>query len=405
MPLSSISPIDEPLYKEMLNILIQHDQQHLLKGWNLWTTPQKTNFIEQIHALDFKRMYEERRQLHEPLAVSHDDLKVPLHVMKQDCQQEGCDPISQGKVALLIVAGGVGSRLGIDGIPKGCIPLEPFQGRTLFEIVAKKIVAMSEKVKRPLHVAIMTSSANDLQVRAYFQEHQNFGLSAEHLFFLMQQDYPYLSYEENLCLDAPGHVAMGPNGNGYAPLLLKKAEFYQQWKREGVEYLSWIAIDNPFADPFDTAFAAFHVTSGNDVSIKGVERVTLDEKMGLLVENQGKIQIIEYSEVDHAIRNQPFLGNTGMYFFSLSWIDCLEASHFPLHYQKKEVKYWDVFVESDELKQQSGKCYRWKFEHYIFDGFIVSNKTGILCVERTREFVPLKDKNSLHSIQSACDKA
>ena len=56
----------------------------------------------------------------------------------------GRGALAAGEVAVVIVAGGQGTRLGFDG-PKGCYPIGPVTDRSLFQIHAEKVVALGRR--------------------------------------------------------------------------------------------------------------------------------------------------------------------------------------------------------------------------------------------------------------------
>ena len=53
----------------------------------------------------------------------------------EEARQIGEDQLKAGKVAIFVVAGGQGSRLGFDG-PKGCFSATPIKKKSLFQIFA-----------------------------------------------------------------------------------------------------------------------------------------------------------------------------------------------------------------------------------------------------------------------------
>ncbi len=60
----------------------------------------------------------------------------------QEAKRLGEEAIKAGKVAAFTVAGGQGTRLGYDG-PKGTYPVTPVKQKTLFQVFAEKIQAVS----------------------------------------------------------------------------------------------------------------------------------------------------------------------------------------------------------------------------------------------------------------------
>src|SRR5205823_3148475 len=90
-------------------------------------------------------------------------------------RQRGEDALRGGQVAALVVAGGQGTRLGFDH-PKGMFPIGPISGKSLFQIHAEKVLALSRRYGKLIPLLVMTSPATDAETRTFFKEHHFFGL-------------------------------------------------------------------------------------------------------------------------------------------------------------------------------------------------------------------------------------
>ncbi len=68
---------------------------------------------------------------------------------------------AKGKCATLVLAGGQGRRLGFEK-PKGCFPISLIKKKTLFQLIAEKVVAAAASldIDFPLQLAIMCSPLN-----------------------------------------------------------------------------------------------------------------------------------------------------------------------------------------------------------------------------------------------------
>lgn len=100
-------------------------------------------------------------------------------------ESTGLKMIKEGKVALVCLAGGQGSRLGFDG-PKGCYEIA---GKSLFEHQASRLKLL--KPTPPLY--IMTSDGTHADTVAYFENNGNFGLHT--VKFFKQTSLPAFSVE------------------------------------------------------------------------------------------------------------------------------------------------------------------------------------------------------------------
>ena len=79
-------------------------------------------------------------------------------------QSAGERLLAEGRVAVFLVAGGQGTRLGFPH-PKGCFPIGPVTDRSLFEIQAQKIRGLAHRAGRALPWYVMTSEATDTEPR------------------------------------------------------------------------------------------------------------------------------------------------------------------------------------------------------------------------------------------------
>lgn len=306
--------------------------------------------------------------------------------------------LREGKCATLVVAGGMGSRLGFEH-PKGCFPISPIGKKSFFELLAERTKKMEGLVGRILPLAIMTSPDNDRETQRFFKEHHFFGLSEEQLSFFQQETLPILDLQGKPLYKSEGELLTGPNGNGGALRLLASAPFYQSWKASGVEMVHFILIDNALAFPFDEEVFGFHHRMQVEVTVKAVRRKHLQESVGLLVEENGKTSVIEYSEFPPEEREGYHLANISLFCFSTSFIDRMKEVKLPLHAAHKAVKY---YAEGKMHAPDGPNAI--KREEFIFDVLPYSRKTEVLVYPREEIFAPLKSlkgENGVEEVQRA----
>ena len=245
----------------------------------------------------------------------------------------------------LILAGGQGSRMGCQG-PKGCLNLSVKDKKTLFQILFEKIQVPTASI------AVMTSPLNHQATVNYLEENRFFGL---HNVTLFQQE-----------LDG-----RFPNGNGKAFAHFVQLGIWEQWKREGIEYLQVIPIDNPLAIPFDEQL--LQANREFELVIRGVKRRGSEEKIGVILEERS-LKIIEYTESSHL--SEDLLGNTGIFSCTMDFVRRVSSLSLPIHtVQKKSGEKWVV-----------------KKEYFIFDLFPYAITFKVLLSDRKKYFAPIKNR-------------
>jgi UDP-N-acetylglucosamine/UDP-N-acetylgalactosamine diphosphorylase len=97
----------------------------------------------------------------------------------------------------------------------------------------------------------MTSSSNHTIIEDYLVQNRYFGLKKNQIHLFKQDNAPFVDDQGNWIIDGSGNIASGPDGNGHALRKLMKSGIGAEWKKQGIESLIVLPIDNPLADPFD----------------------------------------------------------------------------------------------------------------------------------------------------------
>ncbi len=321
--------------------------------------------------------------------------------------EAGKELAASGKCACVVLAGGQGSRLRTT-LPKGCLPVSVCKNKSLFELIADKMRAASTCVGHPLSLAMMTSPLNHQETRDFFIKNNFFGLHPDQITFFPQKTWPFLDLEGNLFLESTDQIASGPNGNGGVFQRLREIGLLEKWRRQGIETIHIVPVDNPLALPFDFELFGFHHRMGSQVSIKTAKRKNSHEKVGLLAQLNGKPAVIEYMELslqqkeaknpqgEYIFNN----ANLGLFCFSLSFLEEIQNASLPIHKAKKSLKKMDEEGKIHFPQEPNG----WKFEEFIFDILPFAKKCHALIAPREECFAPLKNlhgEDSIEEVQAA----
>src|SRR5262249_37722655 len=159
-----------------------HGQEHVLAAWDRLNDDQRRELLSQLQALDLAQLRQLYDKRDHAIAVPSADRIAPVPVIGMDAdvteaRRLGADSLRRGEGAVLLVAGGQGSRLGFDH-PKGMFPIGPVSNKTLFQLHVEKVLATSRRYGQPVPLLVMTSPATDAETKTFFQQHEYFGLPA-----------------------------------------------------------------------------------------------------------------------------------------------------------------------------------------------------------------------------------
>ncbi|CAF22740.1 UTP--glucose-1-phosphate uridylyltransferase [Candidatus Protochlamydia amoebophila] len=383
----------------------------LLKFWTLLSKQEQQNLTLQIKQIN-RTLLDQQIALINP-SKSVDSFIEPFKdyafAGNEKLQLKGKQLLQNGKMGCIVLAGGQGTRLCFEG-PKGLFPVSVIKHKSLFQLLAEKTVAASKQVNFPLSLAIMTSPKNDQATKQFFVENDYWGLSKGQISFFCQSTLPLLNAEGSLFLETKSRIAEGPNGNGHCLHDFYQSGLYDVWKQRGIEYINIILVDNPLADPFDAELLGFHHQQKAEITIKCTEKHEPQEKVGILVKENHRVKVIEYSELPDQHKNaseangrlQYCCANLSLFCFSMSFIENTLPNHpfLPLHKAWKAAK----FVNEQGVTTLSSHPIAWKFETFIFDWLQYSKKVFALLYPRHHCFAPLKNfqgNDSLESVQKA----
>ncbi len=291
----------------------EYGQGHVFRFWNVLDEPARRALAAQAAAIDLaelRRVHEHTRALASPGTRILEPAPVECLPAyggnarhRAEARERGEALLRAGRVAVMVVAGGQGTRLGFEG-PKGIFPLGPVTGRTLFELQAQKIRGARRRFAARIPWYVMTSPATDAPTRACFAEQKHFGLPSEDVFFLCQGMAPALDFEGRLLLESPGRIAESPNGHGGSFQALADSGALDDMSARGITTISYYQVDNPLIQLADPVFLGFHDEAGAEMSAKVVRKLDPLEKVGVLARVDGRVGIVEYTEIDDEHRYQ-----------------------------------------------------------------------------------------------------
>lgn len=403
--------------KSLKEMLAEYGQEHVLRFWNELSDDERTGLTQEIESVDLALVARLAGGAVSAAAGcdlsaigAPDVIAVPRasgeRAAHQRAAERGRQILAAGEAAVMLVAGGQASRLGYD-LPKGQFPIGPVTGRSLFQIHAEKILAVSRRVGRAIPWLVMTSKANDAPTRRFFHDNGFFGLDQGSVDFFQQGMLPAVDGQGRILLADKHRLALAPNGHGGSILALRDSGVLEKIRSAGVKHVFYFQVDNPLVAIADPAFLGFHGERGAGMSLKVVEKTEPSERIGIVVSEGDRMRVIEYSDLpDEAAQARAEdgrlllrAGSIGIHWLSVAFLDELLEGDFslPYHVADKKVAHVNdagVLVEPDTANAR-------KFETFIFDALPLSEHAVIMETIREREFAPVKNPDGVDSPDSA----
>ena len=388
--------------------LSKYGQEQILRYYDELSDDEKAALLEQIDKTDMEVLsaIEHKSELVKkgeitPLdAMELDEIKANYDTFKNT----GVEAIKTGKVGAILLAGGMGTRLGSDN-PKGMYNVGVNRELYIFECLINNLMDVVKETGTYIHLFVMTSEKNNDATVSFFEEKNFFGYKSEYVHFFKQEMAAATDYDGKIYLEEKGRMATSPNGNGGWYISLKKAGLTQVLENNGIEWLNVFAVDNVLQRIADPVFIGATIEKHCAVGSKVVRKAAPDEKVGVMCLEDGKPSIVEYYELTKEMmdaknaKGDPAY-NFGVilnYLFSFNKLVEIANRKLPLHIVEKKIPYID---ENDNLvKPETPNGY--KFEKLVLDMVEMMDNCVPYEVERNYEFAPIKNKTGKDSLESA----
>jgi UDP-N-acetylglucosamine/UDP-N-acetylgalactosamine diphosphorylase len=402
-------------FQPILDLLEKNGQPHILDHVRRLSPEKREVFCRKLSTLNLPlafRLYEKfsrEKGFRTDLPVIEPASIIPIPRTPEEIQHRqeairlGESLIRGNQIAVLIVAGGQGTRLGFPG-PKGFFPLSPVKKKPLFQLFAESIHALSTRYRARIPLLIMTSRENREETEAFFQSRAFFGLGKDQIHFFSQAMLPTLTPGGKLVLGDETGLLANPDGHGGSLKALYESGLAGRLRGQGISEIFYCQVDNPLAKISDPAFIGYHRQEGADISTKVVRRQNLDEKVGIYGMVNGKPAVIEYGDFspeDYRSRDENgsiryWAGNIAIHVISLSFVDRLNRQGFALPYHRAVKE-----VEGLGSGGRSEKMAGLKFETFVFDSIPLAQKSCCVEVAREEEFAPVKNQTGIDSPDTA----
>ena len=316
----------------------------------------------------------------------------------------GLKAIREGKVGAVLLAGGQGTRLGLDR-PKGTLNIGVTKELYLFEQLLRNLMDVTDEAGVYVPLYIMTSNINNADTTAFFEEHDYFGYPKDYVKFFVQEMVPACDYEGRIYMESQTEVAMSPNGKCGWFSSMVNAGLLSDIKERGIEWINVFAVDNCLQRIADPMFVGATIAYGCESGAKVVRKAAPDERVGVLCTEDGKPSIAEYYEMTEEMatarkENGDLKYGFGVilnYLFSEKKLEQIADARMPIHVVEKKIPYMDVDGTFVKPEQPNG----YKFETLVLDMVHMMDDCIPYEVVREREFAPIKNLHGVDSLDSA----
>ncbi|BGP38567.1 UDP-N-acetylglucosamine pyrophosphorylase [Rhodotorula kratochvilovae] len=399
-------------------------QGHVFTFWDTLSPEQQATFYAQLLSIDPVRVNTVHaaalKAEKDAASSSSDDITPPPadqsgSVIGHDDQAAewnaaGLAAVHAGKVGVLLMAGGQGTRLG-SSAPKGCYDIGLPSHKSLFQLQAERIkrlevVAAGDKAV-PWY--IMTSGPTRKPTEEFFEQNGYFGLDKQNVVFFEQGVLPCLTDDGKIFLDTPSSIAVAPDGNGglygalRAPLssAANAPSVLSDLAQRGIDYLHAYCVDNCLVRVADPVFLGYCLARGADCGAKVVKKTAPSESVGVVALKGGKFAVVEYSEISREMSERRErdgsddlafrAANIANHFYTRAFLEevcAFDDSRMPFHIARKKIPHVDL---SSGASVKPSTPNGMKLEQFVFDVFPFVRQFALLEVEREREFSPLKN--------------
>ena len=392
-------------YSEAFDKLSAYGQTHLLKFYDELSDTERKSLLAQIEETDFSvihtDMHVAKRGVITPISVTE---LSEISARYSEFSSAGLEEIRSGHVGAVLLAGGMGTRLGSDS-PKGMFNIGLTRELYIFECLINNLMDVTRRAGNFIHLFVMTSDRNHDDTVDFFHEKNCFGYDPKFVHFFVQDMAPASDFDGKVYLEEKGKISASPNGNGGWYSSMQKCGMLDIVKSAGIEWLNVFAVDNVLQRIADPAFIGAVKLAHCVVGSKVIRKASPDERVGVMCLEDGRPSIIEYYELSDEMRDAKLpngepaynFGVTLNYLFHVNELDEIVGRSLPLHVVKKKIAHIDSNGNPVDPDQPNGH----KYETLILDMIHMLDGCLVFEVDRKHEFAPVKNRTGVDSVDSA----
>lgn len=387
-------------------------QEHLLAFWERLDAVQRERLARQIGEIDcalLQRLRERRSEVvtndqpHFAALAARASSPPAIRLAGQGpfsrklAVARGQAALQAGEVGMILVAGGLGTRLGFDQ-PKGMFEIGPLSKRCLFQVLIEQLRAVARRYESPIPLYLMTSPATDAATRTFLHASGNFGLTAADLRIFCQATMWSLDDRwEKILLASPDSLFLGPDGHGGVLQALARSGSLADAGSRDIKYLFYGQVDNPLLTVCDPYLIGCHILARSQMTTQVAQKRHPLERVGNVVSIDGRVHIIEYSDLPEAAARQTnadgslklWAGNLAVHVFDVDFLAAAagDPDALPFHVAHKKVPHLDSSGRTVEPDKPNAI----RFERFIFDLLPRAENALVVEADPAEAFAPVKN--------------
>ena len=401
-------------YRSVVKLLKKYNQEQVLAFYNTLPKEEKELLLDQVLNIDFEKLISLYNEFQKDVsytdavitALEHVEEKKLSAYIKSKYIKKGEEIIENGGLAVITLAGGQGTRLGLS-LPKGFFEVETNPKKSLFQIQCETLQMANIKYNTVIHWYIMTSPDNDSITKVYFEDKKYFGYGKENVTFFKQDTLPVLDFNSKLILDKAYKVKEVSNGNGDVFSSLQRYGLIEDMEKKGIKYVFIGGIDNILLKTVDPLFIGLCDIGNCKVASKTITKNENEKDEWVFARRDGKPSIVSSKRItkemeDKKDENGKYLYkeiNILAHLFSIDSLKLCANIDLPYHLAEKKNDYLND--EGVKIMPKSPNTY--KYEQFIFDVFPYFDNILLLSVKREREFAPIKSFTGIHTPERALE--
>ena len=402
-------------YNSCVEKLNKYGQNHLLAHYNSLSNFDKKILLDEISKVNFDLIEDlYKNKILKGINSKNFDLNpiVPLVLDNlgideiKELNNIGLSAISKNNVAVLLIAGGQGTRLGYEG-PKGAFNLGLGDDTTLFKMQATDIKKLSLENNAQIPWYIMTSPQNHNETMDYFEKNNYFALDKKDIIFFKQEQMPSIDKEGKILLKSKCELSLNPNGHGGCISALRNYKLLDDMNNRGIKYIFFSSVDNYKAKMADPILLGACIKNDVDIAAKCIKKSNPEEKVGVFAYKNNVPSIVEYTELSDSHKYQIDAhdknelayrcANINAFVFKLDFLEKALAGQEEYHIAYKKIPYLNEDGQTAMPEKENG----YKFESLYFDYFDFAKNMYLIEVKREDEFAPIKNLKGVDSLESA----